>query len=67
VGGSILDARNDGAGDDEANILGRSVYPGRQRRGASIGSPGNDLEIDSGAGRMATPGYVGLEATNVSI
>ena len=61
VNGSILDARNGGLGDDAWNIRGRSVdlFAG----GGSIGTFGNDLEIDSLVAGLATPDDVGLEAS----
>ena len=49
VDGSIVDARNGGAGDEDADVLGQTVdidANGTAGRG-SIGSSGNDLEIDS--------------------
>jgi hypothetical protein len=61
--GSILDSRNDGDGDDEANVLARSVFLDANGEGANIGADGNDLEIDSGRGPDGGAGYVGLEAT----
>lgn len=63
VNGSIVDAREDGAGDDEWNIRARSID--LDANGGSIGSPDglNDLEIDSTiAGALATDD-VGLEAS----
>ncbi len=64
MGGSIVDARNAGAGDNAANVLGRSIYLDANGAGASIGTVSNDLEIDSRRGSPANTDYVGLEATN---
>ncbi|WP_292324641.1 hypothetical protein, partial [Mesorhizobium sp.] len=50
VDGSIRDARNNGLGDDFANVLGQAVDLDANGVGASIGSSGNDLEIDSSRG-----------------
>ena len=74
LNGSIVDARNGGAGDEDADVLGRSID--LIARGGSIGANVNDLEIDSSRGDTvvidndtaleALPGAsdVGLRASN---
>ncbi|MFZ0529764.1 MAG: hypothetical protein WAL91_04410, partial [Propionicimonas sp.] len=64
VNGSIVDARNNGAGDDAWNIRGRSID--LDANGGSIGNPdgSNDLEIDSSISGAFTSNDVGLEASN---
>ena len=50
IDGDINDARNSGAGDSEVNVLGQTIDLDANDFGgdaASIGSAGNDLEIDS--------------------
>ena len=69
VGGSILDARNAGAGDAAANVLGRAVDLDANGQGSSIGQIKNELEIDSSRGSPAltleqSGDDVGLEATD---
>ena len=59
--GSIVDARNAGAGGASAGVLGQSIDI--DAVGGSIGAVGNDLEIDSGRG--APTADVGLEAASV--
>ena len=56
LAGSIVDARNGGAGDDAANVIGNSIDLDANGTGASIGDPTgtNDLEIDSSS-RLARP------------
>ncbi|MBK5565794.1 hypothetical protein [Ensifer sp. SSB1] len=61
VAGSILDARNNGAGDDFANLLGQSIDLDANG-GGSIGAFNNDLEIDSSRG--SSNDDVALEADN---
>ena len=50
VNGSIRDARNAGAGDDAANVLGQTIDLDANGADADIGEFGNDLEIDSRRG-----------------
>jgi hypothetical protein len=70
--GSLVDARNGGAGDDAANVIGNTIN--LYALGGSIGSPAagaefnqsqlngnNDLEIDS---QRYAPGTIGARATN---
>ena len=61
--GSILDARNGGAGDDAWNIQGRSID--LDANGGSIGDALglNDLEIDSSVSGPFASNDVGLEAS----
>ncbi|MGH3371602.1 MAG: hypothetical protein ACRDPR_16545, partial [Nocardioidaceae bacterium] len=75
IDGSINDARSNGAGDDEVNVLGQTIgldandYEaspngfGGPNTNASIGNPNgaNDLEIDSSRGGVED---VSLEADN---
>ncbi len=64
VAGSILDARNGGAGDGDWNIQGRSID--LFAHGGSIGSPDglNDLEIDSSFAGLFETDDVALEASS---
>ena len=69
VGGSIRDARNAGAGDAAANVLGQTIDLDANGAGSDIGESGNDLEIDSSRGSPALTldqngDDVGLEATD---
>ena len=74
LNGSIVDARSGGAGDEDADVLGRSID--LIARGGSIGADLNDLEIDSSRGDtvvvdndtalgpLAGASDVGLRASN---
>ncbi len=63
VNGSILDARSDGTGDTDANLIGQTIALDANGTGASIGALANDLEIDSRVGSSGGADDVGLEAT----
>ncbi|MGB7963803.1 MAG: hypothetical protein WCF12_12730, partial [Propionicimonas sp.] len=59
LAGSVVDGRNNGAGDSEANVVATSIDIAARGTGANIGSAANDLEIESS---HAMAGDVGLEA-----
>ncbi|TIT90170.1 MAG: hypothetical protein E5W59_14785, partial [Mesorhizobium sp.] len=61
VAGSILDSRNNGAGDDFADVMGQTIDLDANG-GGSIGAFTNDLEIDSSRG--SSDDDVALEAGN---
>ncbi|WP_206521912.1 hypothetical protein [Mesorhizobium sp. M7A.F.Ca.CA.004.04.1.1] len=61
VAGSILDSRNNGLGDDLADVMGQTIDLDANGNG-SIGAFTNDLEIDSSRG--SSDDDVALEAGN---
>jgi len=63
VDGSILDSRNDGLGDDNANLLGQTIDLDANGEGSSIGAYANDLEMDSRRSSPANTDDVSVEAT----